>query len=846
MVTKFGLPFKIALLSFLIAGVGVLGIAYLAYRSADKRLSDHAMANLSDDLKHVTGLLRSDIKDLHDNLQTLSLSPPVSGIMRAIKGGGYDDEENATYAMWKKRLSSRFRAVMEQRPAYTNISFFEVDENRRELVRVSLEDGRIVEVEEGRLQEVCERDCCKDITSMSKGQVCSPHNINYKREDGKITLPYHPLFCVCTPVFDDDNKMFGILRISTNFDILTEHFKQSPPNTFYFIANEHGEYLVHPDKNKCFAFEFGRQSRMQDEYPVKDIYPMVVSEEDYPGIRLPGQELGIVLHLFFFGHENHEKALLLGAVASYSLLRAESINFRNRLIVIVSGIVVILSIITALSTRYITHPIRKLTNISDRIASGEEGVEIPVRGNDEVSTLAHSMRTMLASLAKSREKLIASDKELRTLNESLEQRVADRTSELTKANELLHVEITERKRAEYELSERAKRLQKLSELSMTLTGDPADVFKKVVYILGELFDVHIVCLSEIRGNELYFLSVYVDGEVAADAGKCKLESTPCATIEESKDMRIYDHVAERFPEALFLKKYNAFSYCGFPSLDSDGNVVAIVCLLDDNPHEFSEEDKDLMRIFGQRIGMEIERQRHLNERKRMTDQIEASLKEKEVLLREIHHRVKNNMQVIISMLKLQSRHIKGEEYIIDDILKDSQNRIKAMALVHEKLYQTGNMANVDFQEYTKHLTNGIFRSFGSSVSNIELKVGMEDINLEIDTAILCGLIINELISNSLKHAFPSRSDGAPAAANGRGEIAITMRRSGDLKSEFELLISDNGVGVPEGLDFKNTKTLGLYLVNTLVKQLNGEVTLSRSKGTEFQIKFREMKYQERV
>jgi two-component sensor histidine kinase len=229
----------------------------------------------------------------------------------------------------------------------------------------------------------------------------------------------------------------------------------------------------------------------------------------------------------------------------------------------------------------------------------------------------------------------------------------------------------------------------------------------------------------------------------------------------------------------------------------------------------------------------------------MADQIETSLKEKEVLLREIHHRVKNNMQVIISMLMLQSEHVRADN--IDDILKDSQSRIKAMALVHEKLYQTEDLANVNFYEYTKHLTNDIFRSFGYGISSIELKIDVENIDLDIDTSILCGLIMNELVSNSLKYAFLSPSAGTTDSPNGsRGEITITMRRSVDSKSEIEFIISDNGIGMPEDLDFRNTKTLGLHLVNILVKQLDGEVNLNKNKGTEFQIKFNEKEHKEMV
>jgi PAS domain S-box-containing protein len=163
---------------------------------------------------------------------------------------------------------------------------------------------------------------------------------------------------------------------------------------------------------------------------------------------------------------------------------------------------------------------------------------------------------------------------------------------------------------------RIRRLTKLSELSVTLSGDPVEVFERVAQMIGELLDVPVVCLSEIRGDELHFLSVYLRGEVFADAGRCPLAITPCATVRHSKDIRVYDRVAERFPEAAFLKQHNAFAYCGFPSLGSDGEVVAVTCLLDDRPHDFSAEDQELLRIFGQRIGMEVERQRHRLEQER--------------------------------------------------------------------------------------------------------------------------------------------------------------------------------------------------------------------------------------
>lgn len=204
--------------------------------------------------------------------------------------------------------------------------------------------------------------------------------------------------------------------------------------------------------------------------------------------------------------------------------------------------------------------------------------------------------------------------------------------------------------------------------------------------------------------------------------------------------------------------------------------------------------------------------------------LEESVKEKEVLLREIHHRVKNNMQVISSLLNLQSAHIKDKT--LREMFDEAQNRIQSMSLIHEKLYQSKELAYIDFKEYIKALTTDLVRSFGVKKDKIAIVINVEDISLDIDTAIPCGLIINELVSNSLKHAFP---DGR------EGEIVIALKR---VEGGIELRVADNGVGIPEELDFKKTRSLGLRLVTILAEdQLQGSIELKRDGGTDFRITF---------
>ncbi|MGZ5055051.1 MAG: sensor domain-containing diguanylate cyclase, partial [Methylobacter sp.] len=168
------------------------------------------------------------------------------------------------------------------------------------------------------------------------------------------------------------------------------------------------------------------------------------------------------------------------------------------------------------------------------------------------------------------------------------------------------------------------RLKKLFELSLTLSGDPIEIFQHAAKMIGELLDVKIVCLSEIQGEQLNFLAVYMDGEIYSNAGSCLLAITPCATVQQSKDIRVYDRVKELFPEATFLQDHNAYAYCGFPSLNNLGKVVAVTCLLDDKPHDFTDEDQEILRIIGQRIGMEIERKAHLEDKERINDALRIS------------------------------------------------------------------------------------------------------------------------------------------------------------------------------------------------------------------------------
>lgn len=227
-------------------------------------------------------------------------------------------------------------------------------------------------------------------------------------------------------------------------------------------------------------------------------------------------------------------------------------------------------------------------------------------------------------------------------------------------------------------------------------------------------------------------------------------------------------------------------------------------------------DNKVIEVSG--IGFDI------TENKRNEEKITQSLKEKDILLKEVHHRVKNNMQVISSILNLQSSYVK-DSYALN-LLKECQNRIKSMAFIHESLYQTKNFESVNFSEYVTTLSKNLVHTYSINTKKIKLILTLDNLFLSLDASIPCGLIINEIISNSLKYAFPDNRDGI---------IFVTLRV---IKNQVKIEIGDSGVGIPESVDIKHTQTLGLQLVDTLVEQLNGTLKLKRNNGTTFIIEFK--------
>jgi PAS domain S-box-containing protein len=263
--------------------------------------------------------------------------------------------------------------------------------------------------------------------------------------------------------------------------------------------------------------------------------------------------------------------------------------------------------------------------------------------------------------------------------------------------------------------------------------------------------------------------------------------------------------------------------------DRQGNPVRLTGVNIDitNRQLMESEIRSLNTVLEQRVKDRTEALSKANEaleeenaqRVEAENRLKVSLDEKVMLIKEIHHRVKNNLQIIISLLNLQSRYITDESTLA--AIRESQNRVRVMSLVHEKLYQAENVSKIQVQDYIRFLGNSLIQFYGAKSRGVRLVMDIGDVDATINTAIPLGLIVNELISNSLKYAFPG----------GRtGEITITVTKEGPA---MHVQYRDNGVGIPATLDWKNTKSLGLRLVNTLVDQLNGTVELDRRAGTQF-------------
>jgi PAS domain S-box-containing protein len=350
-------------------------------------------------------------------------------------------------------------------------------------------------------------------------------------------------------------------------------------------------------------------------------------------------------------------------------------------------------------------------------------------------------------------------------------------------------DITERKRAEWALTERERRLSAIFEAAHNVafvTTEPRGMESRILDFSPGAEMIFGYWKGDVVGERLAILHLPEDREKLTEIHR-KMKRRE---VEFSGEITLVRKNGEQFPALLTI----------YPLRDESGAVRAALAVCID------------ITIL-----------------KRAEAQIRASLLEKENLLREIHHRVKNNMQVVSALLVLQSKKTKDRKIL--EMFRDSEHRIKTMALIHEKLYQSKSFGTIDLTEYLTRLIQYLFRSYEERSAKVTLEMDVSGISLDIDTALPCSLIINELVSNSLKYAFPHGQGGK-----------ICIRVTKDAGSVHTMEIRDNGVGLPADLDMEKTETLGLRLVHGLaVNQLGGSIETGKGRGTSFIIRFPEMK-----
>ena len=373
------------------------------------------------------------------------------------------------------------------------------------------------------------------------------------------------------------------------------------------------------------------------------------------------------------------------------------------------------------------------------------------------------------------------EEEIKKYQDHLEELVAKRTSQLKMTNEKLQQEILERIQVEKALKESEEKFRTITE------------------------NVNVGIYRNTSGPNGRFL----------EANPAFIQMFGYDSKEELMNINVSNLYSQSNNREKFNKKMLTHGFVKDETLNlrrKDG--TEIICSIS----AVAEKDRKGNILYYDGMIEDI------TERKKNEDRIKKSLEEKEVLLKEVHHRVKNNMQVIMSLLRLQTNYITDKH--AKSLFKDSQSRVASMALIHEKLYKSKDLSSIDFNEYLRDLTQTLIQSYNIGHKMIRFDLDIESVFLNINQAIPCGLIINELITNSLKYAFPG---------NKRGKIAIDFHLQNE---QYYLIVYDNGIGIPPETLMENPKTLGLQLVNALTQQLHGTLELKREDGTAFHIKFK--------
>jgi PAS domain S-box-containing protein len=400
------------------------------------------------------------------------------------------------------------------------------------------------------------------------------------------------------------------------------------------------------------------------------------------------------------------------------------------------------------------------------------------------------------------------------------------------ATEGFITDITEKKLYEQELLHKNNQLSVLNRLGQSLTelAEPEKIIDNICRLLAEIFDIKnlYIALFDQSDNSISFPYYSIEGKVSRSIKRQFARGLTEYIIKTRKSIIINSAKSDFYRENdIDLIGRDSLSLISAPMIAGE-KVLGVITLQDyENENVYTNSQLEVLTTLASQAAIALENSN-------LYDEIKKSLHEKDILLKEVHHRVKNNLQIMSSLVKLQSHHLSDEKML--DIIKEMEGRIQSMAIVHSKLYKSGDYERINLNEYVKNLVDNFWNTFGFRFKNIAVTINVLDEKLNIDTVIPLGLIINELVSNSIKYAFKE---------NEKGEIYVSLCRTD--KGNYKLSVKDNGIGLSSSIDISNPGTLGIQLVSLLSKQLDGsaEIVSSTGKGTEFIITFNEVIYKSR-
>ena len=661
-----------------------------------------------------------------------------------------------------------------------------------------------------------------------------------------------PSIVVSTPLLSLYGEKFGVLAARLDLDRMDEIFLKKAG-----LGLSGEAYLVDKFNNFVSAKRFGREN-----YP-KGVHSQGIDAgvRGTDGKGLYRNYLGIRVIGVYHWLEDLDLLLITEIHQSEAFGPARRLGWS--LFLLSMSIAIILLLGATLMAGEIVRPILMVRDAAARVADGDLSAKAPVVTGDEVGMLATSFNEMTDQLELLYKALQASEEHFSTvfrlspdaisvirmrdevfvdINEGFtnitgftREEMIGRTSRTagiwideetreTFLRDLGHREHLDKQEVKFFRKDGSIFISSISARKVEIAGEShrISVIRDVTHLReaqNELRRTNAILRTQMELSMSGILVVDEKGNVISyNQRYIEMWDIPREALDSGSDEQVVQSILEKVadPDA-FLEKRRSIRQ------EKEARYQGEIVLKDGQVFEeyVAPMPDEENRHYGWVIYF-----RDITEDRRSEERLRASVMEKEVLLKEIHHRVKNNLQVISGLLDLQMYHItdnRGKE-----IYKESQNRVITMALIHEELYQAKDLAQVDYGTYIRNLVNNLFKSYAIDTGKIKLNLHAEDVRLVVDTAIPCGLIINELVTNSFKHAFP---DGR------EGEMTIIFRQVDEGK--YHLEVRDDGVGFPEGFDIKKTSSLGLQLVSILVEQLSGDMRIKSEKGTSFLINFDE-------